>query len=136
MDIEKNKELVRQITEQLWNGRAYDRIPEFYAEDYVADYSPYAIRHGHEGIRGMVERAYATFTDYHEELREMIAEGDTVVIRITISGLQTGQWGPLAPTGKRAVFDEAVFLRIRDGKVVHQRGIVDNLAALRQLGAA
>ncbi|HUA33278.1 MAG TPA: ester cyclase [Candidatus Binataceae bacterium] len=136
MDIEKNKELVRQITEQLWNGRAYDKIPEFYAEDYVADYSPYAIHHGLEGIRGMVERAYTTFTDYHEELREMIAEGDMVVLRITISGFQTGQWGPLPPSGKRVEFDEAIFLRLRDGKVVHQRGIVDNLAALRQLGRA
>jgi predicted ester cyclase len=32
-------------------------------------------------------------------------------------------------------FDEIVILQIRDGKVLRQRGIVDNLSALRQLGA-
>ena len=35
---------------------------------------------------------------------------------------------------KRAQFDEIVILQIRDGKVLRQRGIVDNLSALRQLG--
>lgn len=31
--------------------------------------------------------------------------------------------------------NEIVILQIRDGKVVRQRGVVDNLSALRQLGA-
>jgi hypothetical protein len=42
---------------------------------------------------------------------------------------------PLPATGKRAQFDEIVILQIRDGKVFRQRGIIDNLSALRQLGA-
>jgi predicted ester cyclase len=33
-------------------------------------------------------------------------------------------------------FEEIVILQIRDGKVQRQRGIVDNLNALRQLGVA
>jgi predicted ester cyclase len=36
---------------------------------------------------------------------------------------------------RQAQFDEIVILQIRDGKVFRQRGIVDNLSALRQLGA-
>jgi predicted ester cyclase len=53
---------------------------------------------------------------------------------LAISGTQRGQWGPLPPTGKRVQFEEIVILQIRDGKVRRQRGIVDNLNALRQLG--
>jgi len=132
---EQNKQLIRDITEQIWNLRRLDLIPKFYAEDYVADYRPYApMRHGHDAIRGMVERAFAAFPDYHEELHDLIAEGDTVAARLTISGTQHGQWGGLPPTGKRAEFEEMLMLRIRDGKVVWQRGVVDNLSALRQLG--
>ncbi len=132
---EENKRLVRDITEVVWNRRGLDRIPEFYAPDFVADYRPYApLRHGHQGIRDMVERAWAAFPDYHEELHELIAEGDRVVAHFTISGTQQGQWGPLPPTGRSAQFEEIVILEIRDGKVCRQRGIVDNLSALRQLG--
>jgi steroid delta-isomerase-like uncharacterized protein len=131
---EQNKRLVREITDVIWNGRGVDRIAEFYAADFVGDYRPYALREGHAGVRAMVDGAWTAFPDYHEEVHEMIAEGDRVVLHLTISGTQHGQWGPLPATGKRVVFDEIVILQIRDGKVLGQRGIVDNLSALRQLG--
>jgi steroid delta-isomerase-like uncharacterized protein len=131
---DQNKRLVREITDIIWNGRGVDRIPEFYAPDFVADYRPYALREGYEGIRAMVEGAWIAFPDYHEKVHEFIAEGDRVVLHLTISGTQKGQWGPLPATGKRAEFDEIVILQIRDGKVLRQRGVVDNLSALRQLG--
>ena len=82
----------------------------------------------------MVERSWEAFPDYHEELQELVAEGDLVVARFTISGTQKGQWGVLPPSGKRVVFDEITILQLREGKVVRQRGLSDNLAALRQLG--
>jgi predicted ester cyclase len=132
---DENKRLVREITEVVWNRCGLDRIPEFYAPDFVADYRPYApLREGHEGIRGMVERAWAAFPDYHEELHELVAEGDRVVARFTISGTQEGHWGLLPPTGRRVKFEEIVILEIRDGKIHGQHGVVDNLSALRQLG--
>ena len=46
---EQNKRLVREVTDVIWNKRGLDRIPEFYASDFVADYLPYALREGHEG---------------------------------------------------------------------------------------
>ena len=132
---EQNKQLVRDITDQIWNRHQFDAIPKFYAEDYVVDYRPYApMRHGHDAIHGMVERAWSAFPDYHEELHELVADGDIVVARLTISGTQNGQWGALPPTGKHVAFEEMVMLKIRDCKVVWQRGVVDNLSALRQLG--
>jgi predicted ester cyclase len=132
---EQNKRLVHEITDVIWNGRGLDRIPEFYAPEFVGDYRPYALREGHDGVRTMVQGAWTAFPDYHEEVQELIAEGDRVVLHLTISGTQRGQWGPLPATGRHAQFDEIVILQIRDRKVVRQRGIVDNLSALRQLGA-
>jgi extracellular solute-binding protein (family 3) len=35
-----NKRLVRELTEVVWNRRGLDRIPQFYAPDFVADYRP------------------------------------------------------------------------------------------------
>jgi predicted ester cyclase len=134
-ESERNKQVVRELTEHIWNRRILERIAEFYAPDYVADYRPYApVREGHAAIRGMVERAWEAFPDYHEELHEVVAEGPLVVARFTISGTQSGRWGVLQPTGKRVEFDEIVILELRDGKVVRQRGLPDNLTALRQLG--
>lgn len=134
MSIERNKAVVRRLFD-VWNSGRLDAIEELYTADYVADYRPYApLRRGHDAIKGMVTRAHIAFPDYHEELEEMIAEGDKVVVRFTITGTQLGQWGPLPPTGKPVRMQEIVILRFVDGKVAEQRGLVDNLAALRQLG--
>ena len=134
MSVERNKAIVRRLFE-VWNTGNLDAIDEFYAADYVADYRPYApLRQGHDAIKDMIQRAHVAFPDFHEELEEMVAEGDKVVVRLTITGTQLGQWGPLPPTGKPVRFEEIVILRFVDGKVVEQRGLPDNLAALRQLG--
>ena len=132
---EQNKALIREVTEKIWNQRRFELIPQFYSSDYVADTGPHApLRKGPDGIKGMVERTYATFPDYHEEIRQLIAEGDFVVVRLTNTGTQQGQWGGIPPTGKRVEIDEIVILQIHDGKIVGQKGIPDNLTALRQLG--
>jgi predicted ester cyclase len=134
MSVERNKAIVHRLFE-VWNTGNLDAIEELYAAHYVADYRPYApLRHSYDAIKGMVQRAHVAFPDYHEELEEMIAEGDKVVVRLTITGTQLGQWGPLPPTGKPVRFEEIVILRFVDGKVVEQHGLPDNLAALRQLG--
>ena len=101
--VERNKALVRELTEVVWNMRGLDRIPDFYGPDFVGDYRPYSLRQGHEGIRASVADAWTAFPDYHEKLLELIGEGDHVVVHLEISGTQRGQWGPLPPTGKRAV---------------------------------
>ena len=135
MSIEENKAIVRRLFDEVWNTGKLDKIEELYSPDFVADYRPYApLRTGLEGIKDMVRRAWTTFPDYHEELEELVAEGDTVVARFLITGTQQGHWGPIPPTGKKVQFEESVMLRIVNGKVVGQRGIVDALHALRQLG--
>jgi steroid delta-isomerase-like uncharacterized protein len=134
MSVERNKAIVRHLFE-VWNTGRLDAIEELYSADYVADYRPYApLRRGYDAIKDMIQRAHVAFPDYHEELEEMVAEDDKVVVRLTITGTQLGQWGPLPPTGKPVRFEEIVILGFVDGKVVSQRGIPDNLAALRQLG--
>ena len=135
MSAEENKALVRRLFDEVWNTGNVDKVEELYSPDFVADYRPYApLRTGLEGIKEMVRRAWTTFPDYHEELEELIAEGEKVVARFLITGTQQGQWGPIPPTGKKLRFEEIVILRLVNGKVVEQRGLVDNLNALRQLG--
>jgi predicted ester cyclase len=131
---ERNKAVVRRLFDEVWNGRNYDNIDELYASDYLFDYRPYREPVGRDSIREAVERAYASFPDYHEELLALVAEDDTVVVHMRITGTQDGQWGPVPPTGKPVDYEEIAILEFRDGQVIHQRGIVDNLAALRQLG--
>jgi predicted ester cyclase len=134
--VTANKRTVERLFDEVWNECRLDIIDELYAEDVVIDYRPYApLREGRDAVRAMVEGAWSTFPDYHEELLALVAEDDRVAVHLRITGTQTGQWGPLAPTGRRLEFEEMLLLGFDDdARVVHQRGIVDNLLGLRQAG--
>jgi predicted ester cyclase len=41
----------------------------------------------------------------------------------------------LPGTGEDVAFDEIVIMTVRDGRVVHQAGVIDNVTGLRQVGA-
>ena len=96
--VERNKALVRELTEVVWSQRGLDRIPDFYGPEFVGDYRPYGLRQGHEGVRASVADAWTAFPEDHEDLLELIGEGDRVFVHLAISGPQRGQWGPGPPT--------------------------------------
>jgi predicted ester cyclase len=132
----ENKKVVERLFDEVWNGRNLDVIDDLYSARFVADYRPYApLREGRQAVRDMVEAAYATFPDYHEDLLAMVAEGDRVAVHSRICGTQLGPWGPVPAAGRRLEFEEFLLLTFDDdGRVGHQRGIPDNLLGLRQTG--
>jgi predicted ester cyclase len=132
--VAHNRKLGLRINRDIWNDRRFERIPSYFAEDFVADYSPYAVHRGRAAVRAMVERAHATFEGFREEVKTVVADENAVVVHFTILGRQVGPWGVVPATGRQVAFDEIVIMTIEDGKVVHQIGVVDNLRGLQQIG--
>jgi predicted ester cyclase len=81
----------------------------------------------------MLRRAYP---DLRITTEDMIAEGDKVVARNTVTGTHRGEYMGIAPTGNEVTYKEIFIARFRDGQIVETWGVVDVLAQLRQLGAA
>jgi|SRR5208282_3913850 len=132
---EQNKGLVRTVVEQVWNSRHIAKIPDFYSPEYVADYPQFGPpRKGHAALRDWLESLWSAIPDYHEELHELIAEGDFVVVRLTISGTQSGNFMGFPAIGNLKT-EEIFILEIREDKIVRQHGLVDLLPVLRARGA-
>jgi hypothetical protein len=65
----------------------------------------------------------------------LLAEGDQVVARFTMSGTNTGDYRGLpAPTQQHFESEAIAILRIADGRVTELQGTADRLAMLTQLG--
>ena len=133
---EANRELGYRINREIWNERHLDRLPDYFSPDFVADRGPNGSLRGLDELRAAVERSHATFEGFREDIRCVVADDERVVIHFTIRGRQTGQWGPIPPTGREVEHDEIVIMTVQDGKVVHQTGVIDDLTALRQVGVA
>ena len=74
------------------------------------------------------------YPDIHLTVEDLIAEGDKVVGRTTVTGTHRGEFMGLAPTGKSITYNEIFIFRFVDGKVAETWGVVDVFAQMRQLG--
>ncbi|GAA4562509.1 ester cyclase [Planotetraspora kaengkrachanensis] len=75
------------------------------------------------------------FPDIHVEIEDVIAEGDKVVYRNTVTGTHQGEYRGLAPTGRSVTYGEIFIVRFAGGRIAEIWGIVDVFAQMRQLGA-
>jgi predicted ester cyclase len=65
---------------------------------------------------------------------EMIAEGDSVALRATYRGIQTGALQDIPPTGKAITIPAQDMYRLVEGKIVEHWGGPNQLSLLQQLG--
>jgi steroid delta-isomerase-like uncharacterized protein len=75
------------------------------------------------------------FPDLHVAVEDVIAEGDKVVVRDTVTGTHLGEYRGLPPTGKSVTYNEIFILRFADGRVAEIWGVVDVYSQMQQLGA-
>ena len=73
------------------------------------------------------------FPDWHQELIELVAEGETVVARFRCTGTHQGAWQGLAPTGRTIRIDEVYFFRFADHHISNMWGLEDTWTRMRQL---
>ena len=64
----------------------------------------------------------------------MIGEGDVVATRVTHHGRHTGELMGIPPTGREVAYQYVHFFRFRDGRVVEQWSVRDDMTLMRQLG--
>ncbi|HEY3009588.1 MAG TPA: ester cyclase [Micromonosporaceae bacterium] len=75
------------------------------------------------------------FPDLHVTVEDLIAEGDKVVCRNTVTGTHLGEYRGLPPTGKSVTYNEIFIVRFAGGRIAEIWGVVDVFSQLRQLGA-
>ncbi len=119
--VEANKQVVRELIEQVWNAGRPDRLPEFWADQ---------TRGQAAGLHQMLTRA---FPDLQIRIEDMIAEADRVVVRLTLTGTHQGAFRGIEPTGRDVSFAAIRIYQLADGKVIDTWAQQDAVGLLSQL---
>ncbi len=135
MSVEENKTLVRRWLEEGSNQGNATIIDELMAPDFVDHHLPPGVPPNAEGHKAWLQVARAGFPDIHIAIEDMIAEGDKVVVRTTVTGTQTGAFMGIPPSGKAVRVGAIGITRIADGKFVEYWENFDALGLMRQVGA-
>jgi steroid delta-isomerase-like uncharacterized protein len=90
---------------------------------------------GAQVLKEVFGRLIRAFPDLHITVEDLIAEGDKVVSRNTVTGTHKGEHMGIPPTGKSIAYNEIFIIRFEGGRIAETWGVVDVLSQLRQLGA-
>ncbi len=135
---QRNRAIIREHVDRI-NREGPKAAAEGFAEGLTHQGHPVT----RESRVRVLEDIFNTFPDYHSEILEMVAEGDSVVVRSRVSGTHRGV-GKLAvnggmlvgvpPTQKRFEVETIHWYKLRDGKIVEHYAGRDDVGMMRQLG--
>ncbi len=133
MSIENNKATIREFFELVWNQRDEAAIDRFIAEDAGGNDPDFGM--GREGFKRQWRKWQEAFPDLHFAVEEIVAEGDTVVARWTLTGTHSGPFLGIPAPGKTIRVGGMSMDHLQDGVLVSGFDGWDSLGLRQQLGA-
>ena len=127
--------IARRVPEEVATGRNLDLVEELYAEDCV-EHGPFGEdTRGRDAVKAQLSGFLEAFPDFEATVEDVVTEGDTVAMRVTLSGTHEGEFMGIEPTAESFRVQNMVFTRVEDGRIVERWVQPDTLGMLVQLGA-
>jgi predicted ester cyclase len=129
MDAAEREAQVRRFIDEVWNGRNYDAAAGLYGEAYTN-----ALGSGPSARSEAIRRYHQSFPDLHLSVDELIVAADTVVLRATFRGTDTGGYVGRPPTGRAVEEWGITIMHFEHDRVVREWIGADKLGLFIQLG--
>jgi steroid delta-isomerase-like uncharacterized protein len=133
MSTEDNKAVMRRVYEEVYNQRNLAAIDELGVPNFVFHNASLTMQ-GLEAYRQFVSQFLSAFPDSHFTIEDLLAEGDSVVVRHTFRGTHQGDFMGIPPTGKSVIATGISLSGIQNGKGVEAWVNGDDLGLMQQLG--
>jgi predicted ester cyclase len=137
MDIKELAAKDRRAVAEAFVTGNMTAFEETHAPDVVWHMTPFPAAKGVEANKQFITGMRQAFTDVRVDWDETVIEGNTIAHRFTLRMKHTGIYPavPVQPTGKEVVIAGAVFVHVKNDKVVEALQYGDWLGMLQQLGA-
>jgi steroid delta-isomerase-like uncharacterized protein len=137
MSLDANKQLIRRVI-HLFNARDWEHFDAIYTPDcIVVDPGKPADMNAAQYVAQLCGAYDEAFPDLQYRLDDIIAEGDLVATHWTATGTHTGRLeiGDITLFATEKPFEVSAISmdRIRDGRIVQTRQIVDFFGFFMQL---
>ncbi len=140
-DLQANKDLVRRFYRAILTNDQ-ETLPRLFAQGYqVEEVGPPSAMGGASSrsqispdFRVRASHLHQAFGSLSLSISDLIAEGDQVVARVTITGVHRGEFMGVVATGRRVSLNAMVIFQIKDGRIAKTTELLDMLGAMRQIG--
>ena len=118
MSAEENEALVRRYFEEAWVKRNPAAVDEFMVPSYVEHQIPDGRLTSRDSLKQLLAMYYTAFPDMKSVLHDILAQGDRVTYRWSVSATHLGDWLGIPPTGNHMRATGITIYRIVGGKAV------------------
>jgi len=134
-DASANKARVQSFYDQVINAHSTAAIDSFCSADFV-DHNPDPGRSGKgsDDLKASFKDFFTGYPDIHVKTNFMIAEGDTVMAHVTLTGTNSGALGNMPATNKQISVDGIDVIVLKDGKANERWGFFDTQKMMQDLG--
>jgi len=132
--IEANKAVAARFFTDVWGSGSESVAQELLASNYVGHMTGNPVTLDRAGWLVFFRAFRTAFPDAQFTIEDMIAEGDRVVLRLTMRGTHRGVFNGIPPTGRTVVVSGVSIERIVNGRIVEGWVTNDALGMLQQLG--
>lgn len=131
---EQNSAIVRRF-EEAFLGNDVEVLDELCDPDLI-DHNPFP---GQEpsvaGLKQTIAMYHDTFSDLRMDLAAVVAEGDQVATRWTVTGTHAAEFVGVPATGTQVTAEGMNFYRLAGGRVTDVWTQFDALGLMQQIGA-
>jgi serine phosphatase RsbU (regulator of sigma subunit)/predicted ester cyclase len=118
VSAEENEALVRRYFEEAWVKRNLAAVDEFMVPDYVEHQIPDGRLTSRHSLKQLLAMYYKAFPDMKCVLHDILAQGDRVTYRWSVSATHLGDWLGIPPTGNHMKATGITIYRITGGKAL------------------
>jgi len=119
MSTQENKLFIRRYFD-MFNQGGGTAVAHLVADQHLKDHIAFF-----EGV----------FPGYQLNAKEMVAEGDKVVVDALITGTHKGPLMEMPPTGKEVEVHAIIIYQLANGKIVNHSMVADQAGMMQQLSA-
>ncbi len=132
--VEANRAVAHRFFTEVWGGGSEAVAEELLATTYVGHMTGNPQPLDRAGWFAFYRAFRQAFPDARFTVEDVIAEGDRVVLRLTMRGTHQGTFNGIPATGRSVTVGGVSIERIVDGKIVEGWVTNDALGMLQQLG--
>lgn len=131
-----NKSIANQFYAEVISKGDSSVMKSIMAENFIDHNAAPNLPKGIEGFKQFLTMVVTAFPDIQVKVEDVLADADKVIVRLTVSGTQTGVFmGNIPPSGKHAVWTGIDIIKIENGKITERWSQRDLLGIMKQIGA-
>jgi steroid delta-isomerase-like uncharacterized protein len=128
------KAIVRRIPLEAFSKGDLSAIDQTLSANFNDHAEFPGLGHDREAAKQLAGILRTAFPDFHYDVKSELADGNYVAILAEASGTHNGNFMGIAPTGKKATWNEIHYVRFDGDRIAEHWASIDQFSMMQQLG--